>query len=57
MFIAKGDGTFYGPRWTQYSAIPPGDTGPGPAPMAFGDLNSDGSIDIAMVNGDNAITV
>jgi hypothetical protein len=57
VFLAKGDGTFWGPAWYQYSAIPPGDTGPGPVPMAFGDFNGDGNIDIAMVTGDNAITV
>ncbi|KAA6457627.1 VCBS repeat-containing protein [Acidobacteria bacterium AB60] len=57
VFLAKGDGTFWGPAWYQYSAVPHGDTGPGPVPMAFGDFNGDGNIDIAMVTGDNAITV
>jgi len=57
VFIANGDGTFKSPILVQYSAIPPGDTGPGPVPMAFADFNGDGNIDIAMVTGDNAITV
>src|SRR5579863_6442684 len=51
VFLANGDGTFKSPILVQYSAIPPGDTGPGPVPMAFGDFNGDGNMDIAMVTG------
>jgi len=59
VFIAKGDGTFYGPMWYPYSAssIPPGDTGPGAVPMAFGDFNGDGNVDIAMPVGNHTIGV
>jgi hypothetical protein len=59
VFIANGDGTFKSPAFYQYSpaSVPPGDTGPGPVPMVFGDLNGDGKVDIAMVVGGDTIAV
>jgi hypothetical protein len=59
VFIAKGDGTFYAPARYQYSSasIPPGNTGPGAVPFAFGDFNGDGNIDVAMPVGNHTIAV
>jgi len=59
VFLAKGDGTFWGPAWYPYSSasIPPGDTGPGAIPFAFGDFNGDGNVDVAMPVGNDTIAV
>ena len=59
MFIANGDGTFQAPVLYQYSpaSIPPGDTGPYNIPMAFGDFNGDGYVDVAMPVGNDTIAV
>jgi VCBS repeat protein/Big-like domain-containing protein len=59
VFLAKGDGTFWGPAWCPYSSssIPPGDTGPGAVPFAFGDFNGDGNVDVAMPVGNDTIAV
>jgi hypothetical protein len=59
VFLAKGDGTFWGPAWYPYSSssIPTGDTGPGTIPFAFGDFNGDGNVDIAMPVGNDTIAV
>jgi hypothetical protein len=59
VFIANGDGTFKAPVLYPYSpaSIPPGDTGPYLVPMAFGDFNGDGNIDVAMPVGNDTIAV
>ncbi len=59
VFIANGDGTFQAPVLYQYSpaSIPPGDTGPYNIPMAFGDFNGDGNVDVAMPVGNDTIAV
>jgi hypothetical protein len=59
VFIANGDGTFKAPVLYPYSpaSIPPGDTGPYLVPMAFGDFNGDGNIDVAMPVGNHTIAV
>jgi hypothetical protein len=59
VFIANGDGTFKAPVFYPYSpaSIPPGDTGPYLVPMAFGDFNGDGNIDVAMPVGNHTIAV
>lgn len=59
VFIANGDGTFQAPVLYQYSpaSIPPGDTGPYNVPMAFGDFNGDGYVDVAMPVGNDTIAV
>ncbi len=59
VFIANGDGTFKAPVYYAYSpaSIPPGDTGPYLVPMAFGDFNGDGNIDVAMPVANDTIAV
>src|SRR5262249_46088797 len=59
VFIANGDGTFKSPVLYPYSpaSIPPGNTGPYLIPMAFGDFNSDGNVDVAMPVGNDTIAV